>query len=89
MIGHSAVAAVVARLDELVQRAAHRLQVRDLLIDVLDLALGDGADPVPLAAPHPAQAHQLLDLVEREAELLRLLDEADDADGVGGIFAVA
>jgi hypothetical protein len=63
--------------------------VSDLLLDVLDLRLGGSPDFGACALLIGSQAEEILDLAQREAEILSSLDESDQLDGVLWILAVA
>src|SRR5947209_4557627 len=78
-----------AALDHAVESAAHRLELCELLVDVAHLCLGEGPHLAPLAPLRVTQRYELLDLLEREAEVLCSLDEADQANGLRGVLAVA
>src|SRR5260370_10979658 len=72
-----------------VQRALNALEIADSLLNEIDLVSGfplDGIARGPVAHP---QAEQLLDFLQREAQLLRVLDEAQTADRVLGVLAIA
>src|SRR2546425_6879784 len=78
-----------ARRSQTLQRALHALEIADPLLDDLDLLSGfplDGIAGGP--APH-AQPEQLLDLLQRETELLGVLDEAQARHRVVSVLAVA
>src|SRR5437868_317631 len=70
------------------QRPSHRFESPHLLVDVGDLRLGRCANLLAGHRRRIAQAKEVLNLGEGEAELLRSLDEADAADGSEGIGAV-
>src|SRR5258708_14053481 len=78
-----------AALDHAVQGAAHGLQPCQLLVDVAHLRLGEGSHFAPFAPLRVAQRYELLNLLEREAEVLCSLDEADQANGLRGVLPVA
>src|SRR5947208_175447 len=69
------------------QRPSHRFESPDLLVDVGDLRLGRCANLLAGHRRRIAQAKEVLNLGDGEAELLRSLDEADAADGSEGIVA--
>ncbi|HEU4407739.1 MAG TPA: hypothetical protein VFS43_20915 [Polyangiaceae bacterium] len=75
--------------DELAEGVRHRAQLPDLLLDVLHLGGRELADVALLDALERAQPQELFDLVEGEAEVLRPLDEPDDAHRLGRVDAVA
>src|SRR5207237_8694070 len=72
-----------------VQGALHALEVADPLLDDFDLLSGFPLDDIAGSAVSDPQGEQLLDLLEREAELLGLLDEAEPADCVVDVLAIA
>src|SRR6185436_2461917 len=79
----------MAGVHQRLQRALHPFELADLAFDLGHLLLGDGADLSAVARGLAPQPQQLLDFVEREAEILRALDEADDAHRFVGKLAVA
>src|SRR5438445_250071 len=87
--------AVVGRLSgracrgQPLQRAFHAPEIGDLLLDEFNLLSGFPRDRVACSAVPDAQAEQLLDFLQREAELLRVLDEAEARDCVARVLAVA
>src|SRR2546427_1844461 len=77
-----------ARRSQPVQRALHALEVTDPLLDNLDLLSGFPLDGIACGAVPDAQAEQLLDLTQRETELLGVLDEAEARHCVLGVLTV-
>src|SRR2546425_1114239 len=78
-----------ARRGQPLQRALHALEVTDSLLDDLDLLSGFPLDGVAGGAVSDAQPEQLLDLLQRETELLGVLDEAEAGHRVVGVLAVS
>src|SRR2546425_5056941 len=78
-----------ARGGKPLQRALHALEVTDPLLDDLDLLAGFPLDGIACRAVPDAQPEQLLDLLQRETELLGVLDEAESRHRVVGVLAVA
>src|SRR5438128_4078205 len=70
------------------QRALHPLEVADPLLDDLDLLSGFALDDIAGSAVSDPQGEQLLDLLQREAELLGVLDEAEARHRVLGVLTV-
>ena len=68
-IGQSGTTIAVAVLHELMERAPHRLQLLNLLIELVDVVLGDTADVGARAPAVAPQAEQLLDLLHRKARV--------------------
>src|SRR2546428_317813 len=77
-----------ARRGEPLQRALHALEVTDPLLDDLDLLSGFPLDGIAGGAVPDAQPEQLLDLLQRETELLGVLDEAESRYRVVGVLAI-
>src|SRR5438128_7140626 len=78
-----------ARRGQTLQRALHALEIADPLLDDVDLLSGfplDGTAGGPVA---DAQPEQLLDLLQRETELLGVLDEAQARHRVIGVLAIS
>ena len=82
-------AIAVAVLHELMERASHRLQLLDLLIELADVVLRHAADVGARAAPVAPEAEELLDLLHREAEVAGPANEAQRVDVVGVVDPVA
>src|SRR3989441_4569550 len=70
------------------QRALHALEVTDPLLDDLDLLSGFPLDGIACGAVTDAQPEQLLNLLQRETELLGVLDEAEARHRVVGVLAI-
>ena len=90
-VGRAAGAAVerVAGAPEHARKlVADAVQARELRVDLVDLLGQPHADRLVRAAA-AGEARVLGDLVEREAEALRLLDRLDEADGLLVVGAVA
>src|SRR5229473_3445910 len=66
-----------ARSGQPLQRALHALEIADPLLDELDLRSGFSLDGMACSAVPDTQPEQLLDLLQREAELLGVLDEPE------------
>src|SRR3989475_4636340 len=77
-----------ARRGQPVQRAPHALEVTDPLLDDLDLLSGFPLDGIACGTVPDAQPEQLLDLTQRETELLGVLDEAEARHRVVGVLAI-
>jgi proline iminopeptidase len=77
------------RRDHILQRPLEPLQLREPLPDGPHLLPGDRLYAVAGRRVIGAQVQHLLDLVEREAEPLRVLDEPQPAGGLRGVLAVA
>src|SRR6266516_2682695 len=77
-----------ARRGQPLQRALHALEITDPLLDDLDLQSGFPLDGIAGGAVPDAQPEQLLDLLQRETELLGVLDEAESRYRVVGVLAV-
>ena len=69
-------------------RALHALERTDPLLDDLDLVSGFPLDGIAGRAVPDAQPEQLLNLLQRETELLGVLDEAEARHRVVGVLAV-
>src|SRR6266540_1217411 len=67
----------------------HRLKLCDLPLDLANPLFGDRADPHAIAPLVVTQPEELLDLVERETEVLGALDEPDHPYGVVVEFPVS
>src|SRR5712691_7479402 len=78
-----------ARGGQPLERALHALEVADLLLDDFDLLSGFPLDGVACGAVPDAQPEQLLDLLQRETELLGVFNEPKPRDGLLGVLAVA
>src|SRR2546425_12770174 len=78
-----------ARRGQPLQRALHALEVTDPLLDDFDLLSGFPLDDIAGGAVPDAQPEQLLDLLQREAKLLGMLDEAEARYRVVPILAVS
>jgi hypothetical protein len=76
-------------VDEVGECASHCLQFRHLLIDLLNSPLGDGPNSHAITTLLISQPEQFLDFRERESEILRSLDEANNAHGIIRKLAVA
>src|SRR5713101_7389963 len=77
-----------ARRSQPLQRALHALKVADLLLDDVDLLSGFPLDGIAGGAVPDAQPEQLLDLLQRETELLCVLDEAEARHCIVGVLAI-
>jgi len=66
-----------ARRRQPLQRALHALKAGDLLLDESNLRSGLARDRIAGGAVADSQTEQLLDLLQREAQVLRVLDEAE------------
>src|SRR5713101_152498 len=77
-----------ARGGKPLQRALHALEVTDPLLDDLDLLSGFPLDGIACGAVTDAQPEQLLNLLQRETELLGVLDEAEARHRVVGVLAI-
>src|SRR5438128_6493330 len=77
-----------ARRGQPLQRALHALEVTDPLLDDLDLLSRFPLDGIAGGAVPDAQPEQLLDLLQRETELLGVLDEAESRYRVVGVLAI-
>src|SRR5690606_3024767 len=64
-------------------------EVCHLLLDIDDLRPGQGADIGAALVGIDAQLEQLLDLLQRETELLRASNEPDPSDCIGRVLPVA
>src|SRR2546426_3869586 len=78
-----------ARRSQPLQRTLHALKVADLLLDDFDLLSGFPLDGIAGGAVPDAQPEQLLDLLQRETELLGVLDEAEARHRVVGGLTVS
>jgi len=70
-------------------RALHALERTDPLLDDLDLVSGFPLDGIAGRAVPDAQPEQFLDLLQRETELLGVLDEAQARHRVIGVLAIS
>src|SRR5437667_105124 len=77
-----------ARRGQTLQRALHALEIADPLLDDVDLLSGFPLDGIAGGAVPDAQPEQLLDLLQRETELLGVLDEAETRYRVVGVLAI-
>src|SRR5206468_10490626 len=77
-----------ARRGQPLQRALHASEIADPLLDDLDLLSGFALDDIAGSAVSDPQGEQLLDLLQREAELLGVLDEAEARHRVVGVLAI-
>src|SRR5437588_2721798 len=66
-----------ARRGEPLQRPLHALEVTDSLLDDVDLLPGFPLDRIARGTVPDPQSKQVLDLLQRETELLGVLDEAE------------
>src|SRR2546428_3514045 len=71
------------------QRALHALEISDPLLDDFDLFSGFPLDDVAGSAVADPQGEQLLDLLQRETEILSVFNEPKPVDGLLGVLAVA
>ena len=71
------------------ERALHPLEVTDPLLNDLDLLSGLPLDGIAGGAVPDAEAQQLVDLTQREAQLLGVLDEAQARYRVVRVLAIA
>src|SRR3989475_1102698 len=78
-----------ARRGQPLQRALHALEVTDPLLDDVDLLSGFPLDDIAGSAVSDAQGEQLLDLLQRETEILSVFNEPKPRDGLLGVLAVA
>src|SRR5712691_1016406 len=78
-----------ARRGQPLQRALHALEISDPLLDDVDFLFGFPLDGVACSAVPDTQPEQLLDLLQREAEFLGMLDEAETRHRGIGILTVA
>src|SRR3989441_8461942 len=78
-----------ARRGQPLQRPLHALEVTDSLLDDLDLLSGFPLDGIACGAVPDAQCEQLLDLLQRETEILSVFNEPKARDGLLGVLAVA
>src|SRR3989449_3807670 len=78
-----------ARHGQALQRALHSPEIGDLLLDELNLFSGFPLDRVARSSVPDPQSEQSLDLIQREAQLLRVLDEPEARDRVVRVLAVA
>src|SRR5437870_1406426 len=78
-----------ARHGQALQRALHSPEIGDLLLDELNLFSGFPLHRVARSSVPDPQSEQSLDLIQREAQLLRVLDEAEARDRVVRVLAVA
>src|SRR5256885_351256 len=85
--GIVAAARLAARLDQLAELAAHPVQLRPARVEHGGFLLRDVARLARVLAS--GQLHQRLDLLQREAELLRSPDEGQLAHDVRGITPMA
>ena len=86
MIGHGLRAVgMPALVDKVPEHAPHPLEIGDLQLDLGEAIAGDAPDRAAVDAV--LEVEQLAHLVEREAELLRPLDEADALDEARRIAA--
>src|SRR5262245_59249849 len=78
-----------ARSGESLQRLSDPLQALDLALYQLDLLPGlplDGGTRGPMPDP---ERQQLLDLLQREPQLLGVLDEPETSDSLLGVLAIS
>src|SRR5690606_13113273 len=75
--------------NEVSQRALHRVELRDALLDVGDLGLGAGLHVGAAGPGRCTQVEEVADFLEREAEGLGLHDELQPLDGLGVVLAIA
>ncbi len=78
-----------ARGSKPLQRALHALQIANPLLDDVDLLSGFPLDDIAGSAVSDAQGEQLLDLLQRETEILSVFNEPKPRDGLLGVLAVA
>src|SRR2546427_3917208 len=78
-----------ARRGQTLQRALHALEIADPLLDDLDLLSGFPLDGIAGGPVTDAQPEQLLDLLQRETQLLGVLDEAEARHRVIGELAIS
>src|SRR5438445_455938 len=78
-----------ARRRQSLQRALHALEIPDPLLDDVDLLSGFPLDGIAGSTVADAQPEQLLDLLQRETELLGVLDEAQARHRVIGVLAIS
>jgi len=78
-----------ARGGKPLQRALHPLKIVDPPLNNLDLLSGFPLHRIAGAAVTDPEPEQFLDLTQREAEILRVLDETEPRYGVVGVLAVA
>jgi hypothetical protein len=64
-------------------------QVRERLLDVLDLQVNEIQDVPAWRSARPLERHDALDLVQPEAEAPRLRDESEEGQRFGPVHAVA
>src|SRR2546422_674826 len=77
-----------ARGGQPLQCAPHALEIADPLLDDFNLVSGFPLDDIAGGAVPDAQPEQLLDLLQRETELLGVLDEAEARHRVVGVLAI-
>src|SRR6266581_8978549 len=77
------------RHGQTLQRALHSSEIGDLLLDELNLLSGFPLHCVARCPVPDSEAEQFLDFIERETQLLRVLDEAKARDRVVRVLAVA
>src|SRR2546425_2836875 len=78
-----------ARRGQTLQRALHALEIADPVFDDLDLLSGFPLDGIAGGPVPDAQPEQLLDLLQRETELLGVLDEAQARHRVIGVLPIS
>ena len=78
----------LARLHQPLQGVPHLLQVRDPRLQIADTVTGQSSCRLAGIGPARRQVQELLHVIEREAEVLRTLDEPQDLDGVRPVVPV-
>src|SRR5712691_3298240 len=78
-----------ARGGKPLQRAVHALKIPNPLLDDVDLLSGFPLDDIAGRAVSDAQGEQLLDLLQRETEILSVFNEPQPRDSLLGVLAVA
>src|SRR2546422_5912190 len=71
------------------QGAFHALEVADPVLDDFDLLSSFPLDDIAGSAVSDPQGKQLLDLLQREAELLGMFDETEPRHRVVGVLAIS
>ncbi len=79
----------MAGMKKSAQRLAHPGELSDFLVDLGDPPFGDLPDSPAVPSRTSLKLKKLLDLFERESELLGALDEPHSGDGIGWKLAIA
>src|SRR5687767_1510945 len=79
----------LAAMHEMLERRLHGMQLGQLRVELVEVDLGQRLDLPARAAPVLPEAEELADLLDREAQVARLADEAQRADVLVAVLPVA